>query len=84
MADHTDEEHVAAGSILALGKMLHEMGYPLDKAVKGLKLAYEIAALPVPCTCRLDRDRELCQKKDRCTHTAALSNRIDSAAKAGG
>lgn len=73
MADHTEEEHVAAGSILALGKMLHGMDYPLDRALKGLKLAYDIAALPQPCTCRLERDRELCQRKDRCAEVTAFA-----------
>jgi hypothetical protein len=69
---HTGEEHMAAGSLLALGKMLHEWGYPLDKALRGLKIAYEIAALPEPCTCRAERDRELCQRKDRCAAVNAF------------
>ena len=62
----------ASQTLLTLGTLLHEWGVPLDKALHGIRCAYEIAELPTPCRCFNERDRELCQRKNECAEAKAF------------
>lgn len=43
MMDWHEYGDEAAGSLIAVGAMLHGWGMPLEQAIKGLRMAYEIA-----------------------------------------
>lgn len=68
-----DTREMASQTMLTVGTMLHEWGVPLEKALHGIRCAYEIAALPTPCTCSNPRDKELCLRKDKCAEVRALA-----------
>lgn len=69
-----DEKEAAAGALLVLGGMLYEWGLPLDKAIEGLRHAYQLEAAKQiqSCTCSNERDKQLCKNKDRCADVFAF------------
>ena len=62
----------ASQTLLTLGTLLHEWGVPLEKALHGIRCAYEIAELPTPCHCYNERDKELCPRREKCAEVRAL------------
>jgi hypothetical protein len=44
MADWHEHEEAVAGALICLGGMLFGWGLPLEKAIKGLRMAYELEA----------------------------------------
>lgn len=74
MADWHEHDEAVTGALIILGGMLFEWGLPLDKAIKGLRMAYELEAAKQvkACTCRDGRDKELCKDKDRCAEVCTF------------
>lgn len=72
-----EQKEAAAGALLVLGGMLYEWGLPLDRAIDGLQKAYAIEAAKHvhACTCRDERDKELCLHKNHCAKVEALAMR---------
>ena len=64
---------MASQTLLTLGTLLYEWGVPLEKALHGIRCAYEVAERPVPCKCRDPRDKELCKRKDECAEVRAFA-----------
>lgn len=72
----TETREMASQTLLTLGTLLHDWGVPLEKALHGIRCAYEIAALPTPCKCRNDRDRDLCQRKNECAKVETFDRSV--------
>lgn len=86
--DWRENGEAVSGALICLGGMLYEWGLPLEKAIKGLRSAYELEAekhtfsdtsmqdAPVPCQCSTERDKALCRRKDRCAEVVAFGQAI--------
>lgn len=73
-----EDKEAAAGALLVLGGMLYEWGLPLDRAIEGLKRAYQMEAAKQvhACTCHNERDRELCGYAERCAEVRAFGANV--------
>jgi hypothetical protein len=70
-------EDAVCGSLLCLGGMLFEWRLPLDKAINGLRAAYQREAEKQvkACTCPTERDRELCMDREHCAEVRSFAAR---------
>src|SRR5690242_10995996 len=75
-----EDKEAAAGALMILGSMLYEWGLPLDRALAGLRRAYEMESAKHvhACTCRDDRDKDLCKNKEHCVQVMTFAASIDA------